>query len=150
MGLPGFPGGTSGKELACHAEDVRDAGSTTGSGRSPGRGHGNPLQYSCLENSTSRGAWQATVHRVAKSRTWLMGLSACTHTHTHTKWGFHLKAPFLGQFPPKTLGLTFIYTLLFFLKEDLSSCKSLRSYIVWLCPWIWAVNYILSFPWSIF
>ena len=55
-GLPGFPGGTSGKEPACHAGDVRDAGSTPGSGRSPGGGHGNPLQYSCLENSMSRGA----------------------------------------------------------------------------------------------
>ena len=45
----GFPGGTSGKEPACHAGDVRDAGSAPGSGRSPGRGHDSPLQYSCLE-----------------------------------------------------------------------------------------------------
>jgi len=49
--------------------DVRDAGLIPRSGRSPGGGHGNPLQYSCLENPMDRGAWRATVHRVAKSRT---------------------------------------------------------------------------------
>ena len=55
------------KNLFANAGDLRDVGSTPGSGRSPGRGHGNPLQYSCLENPTDRGGWQATVHRVAKS-----------------------------------------------------------------------------------
>ena len=44
-----------------------DVGSIPGLGRSPGGGHGNPLQYSCLENPMDRGAWQATVHRVADS-----------------------------------------------------------------------------------
>ena len=57
------------KNLPTNAEDTRDAGSIPGSGRSPGDGHGNPLQYSCLENSIDRGAWQAMVHRVAKSQT---------------------------------------------------------------------------------
>ena len=47
--------------------DNRDKGSIPGSGRSPGGGHGNPLQYSCLENPIDRGAWRATVHRVAES-----------------------------------------------------------------------------------
>ena len=46
-----------------------DAGSILGSGRSPGGGHGNPLQYSCLENPMDRGAWWATVHGVPKSQT---------------------------------------------------------------------------------
>ena len=55
---PGFPGGSDGKESACHAEDP---GATPGSGRSPGEGHGNPLQYPCLENPMGRGAWWATV-----------------------------------------------------------------------------------------
>ena len=50
-------------------EDIRDVGSIPRSGRSPGGGHGNPLQYSCLENPMDRGAWQASVHRVSKSRT---------------------------------------------------------------------------------
>ena len=63
----GFPGGSDGKESACNAGD---SGSSPGLGRSPGEGHGNPLQYSCLENSTDRGAWWATVHGVAKNKTW--------------------------------------------------------------------------------
>ena len=56
----------SGKESACQAGDV---GSIPGSGRFPGVGNGNPLQYSCLEDSIDRGAWQATVHGMAKSWT---------------------------------------------------------------------------------
>ena len=48
---------------------IRDSGSIPGSGRSPGGGHGHPLQHSCLENPMNRGAWGATVHRVAKSQT---------------------------------------------------------------------------------
>ena len=61
-----FPGGSEGQESACSAGDV---GSIPGSGRSPGEGHGNPLQYFSLENPRDRGAWRATVHGVAKSRT---------------------------------------------------------------------------------
>ena len=57
------------KNLPANAGDVRDVGSVPGSGRFPGGGHGNPLQYSCLENPLDRGAWQAMVHRVAKSQT---------------------------------------------------------------------------------
>ena len=61
----GFLDDSDGKQLACNA---RDLGSTPGSGRSPGEGKGYPLQYSCLENPRDRGAWQATVHGVTKSR----------------------------------------------------------------------------------
>ena len=49
-----------------NAGDIRDTGSIPGSGRAPGEGHGNPLQYSCLENPMGRGAWRATVHTVAE------------------------------------------------------------------------------------
>ena len=59
------------KNLPANAGDKRDAGSISGLGRSPGEGHGNPLQYSCLENPMDREAWWATDHRVAKSRTQL-------------------------------------------------------------------------------
>ena len=52
------------KKPPANAEDIRDTGSIPGLGRSPGEGHGNPLQYSCLENPMDRGAWGATVHRV--------------------------------------------------------------------------------------
>ena len=57
------------KELPANAGDVRDSGLIPGLGRSPGEGNGNPLQYSCLENPIDRGAWWATVHRVAESDT---------------------------------------------------------------------------------
>ena len=62
----GFPGGSEVKASACNE---RDLGSIPGPGRSPGEGNGNPLQYSCLENPMDGGAWWATVHGVAKSRT---------------------------------------------------------------------------------
>ena len=54
-----------------NAGDVRDVGLIPGLGRSPGGGHGNPLQYSCLENPMDRGDWRATVHKVSKSQTCL-------------------------------------------------------------------------------
>ena len=63
-----FPGGSDGK---ASAYNVRDPGSIPGSGRSPGEGNGNPLQYSCLENPMDGGAWLAIVHGVAKSWTQL-------------------------------------------------------------------------------
>ena len=62
----GFPGDSEGKETA---RSAGDSGSIPGLGRSPGEGNGNPLQYSCLEDSMDRGVSQATVHGVTKSRT---------------------------------------------------------------------------------
>ena len=59
------------KESTCNVGDAGDMGSIPGSGRSLGGGHGNPLQYSCLENPMDRGAWRATVYGVAKSQTQL-------------------------------------------------------------------------------
>ena len=64
----GFPGGSEVKVSACNSGDL---GSIPGSGRSPGKGNGNPLQYSCLENSMDRGGWWATIYGVAKSWTYL-------------------------------------------------------------------------------
>ena len=78
------------KTLPANAGDERDVGSIPGPGRSPGGGHGDPLQHSCLENPMDRGAWQSTVHRVAKSQTWEKWLS----THARTKW---------TQTPPNTI-----------------------------------------------
>ena len=63
------------KNLPANAGDVRETDSIPGMGRSPGEGNGNPLQYSSLENPMDRGAWQATVHRVEQSQTWLKQLS---------------------------------------------------------------------------
>ena len=68
------------KNPLANAEDERDAGLTPGSRKSPGVGNVNPLQYSCLENSMNKGAWQAIVHGVAKSQLRLR-LNSYTHTH---------------------------------------------------------------------
>ena len=80
----GFPRGSNGKESACSAGDYP---SIPGSGRSPGGGHGNPLQCSCLENPTDRGAWRATVHGVRYDWATNTSLPAI---------------PLLGIFPDKT------------------------------------------------
>ena len=77
-----IPGGSVVNNPPANAGDTRDLGSIPGSGRFPGVGHGNPLQYSCLENSIDRGAWQATVHRAEKSWTQLSGWA---HTHILTQ-----------------------------------------------------------------
>ena len=73
------------KNLPANAGDVRDTDSIPGSGRSPGGGHGNMLQYPCLENPMDRGAWRATVHRVAKSwirLKWLTEKAMAPHPST--------------------------------------------------------------------
>ena len=72
---PGKPGDSDGKDSACN---LGDPGSIPGSGRSLGEGNGNPLQYSCLDNSMGRGAWCATVHGVTESD------MTNTRNHTHT------------------------------------------------------------------
>ena len=80
------------KNLSANAEGLRDVGSISESGRSLGGGHGNSFQYSCLETPMDRGAWWATVHRVAKSQTWLKRLST------------HAQGEFLGlSLPQKEL-----------------------------------------------
>ena len=79
----GFPGGSDGKESACKAGHL---------GSSPGGGNGNPLQYSCLENPTDRGAWWATVHGVAKSQTRLSfkhSILEPSQLHAHPTWSLH-------------------------------------------------------------
>ena len=73
------------KNPPANAGDIRDMGSILGLGRSPGEGHGNPLQYSCLENPMDRGAWLAIVHRVAQSQTQQKRLS--THAQKGGKKG---------------------------------------------------------------
>ena len=75
---------------------MRDVGLIPGSGRSPGGGHGNPLQYSCLEKSMDRGAWQAIVYSIAKSWTWLKRISMhhkrigiADRRNSYCPWGWH-------------------------------------------------------------
>ena len=87
-----FPGGAVVKNLPANTADTKDAGSIPGYWRCPGAGNGNSLQYSCLENSMDRGAWWATVHGVAESRTWL---STLTRKHI---WLLSPKAGTLNSF----------------------------------------------------
>ena len=81
----GFPGGSVGKDSAWNAGDL---GSIPGSGRSPGKGHVNSLQYSCLENSMNRSAWWATVHGVTK--TWTNWVTNTTTTYHINSWSLRL------------------------------------------------------------
>ena len=75
VNFPTFQDSSTGKESACHAGDTKDPSLIPGSGRSFGEGHGNPLQYSYLENPMDRGAWWVTVHRLAKNYTQLKQLN---------------------------------------------------------------------------
>ena len=81
----GFPDAAVVKNPSASSGDAGDLGWIPESGRSPGEGNGNPVQYSCLENSKNRGAWQATVHGVAKSQTWLRD----SPFDFHNFWTFH-------------------------------------------------------------
>ena len=87
------------KNPPANAGGIRDMGSIPGSGRSPGGGHDNPLQYSCLENPMDRGVWSATLHGVAKSWTRLKILNMHTHTHTHTYTHIHTQKVVISAFP---------------------------------------------------
>ena len=75
----GFPGGASGKEPACQRRRCKRFGFDPWVGKMPGGWHGNPLQYSCLENPMDKGAWQATVCWVSKSQTLTHDIIACMH-----------------------------------------------------------------------
>ena len=97
------------KNPAGNAGDIRDEGSTPGLGKCPEGGHGNPLQYSCLENPMDRGAWKATVHSVAKSQTGLkwLGVHSCVCVYMHlcedageekVRGHFTLNSPWRVQF----------------------------------------------------
>ena len=78
-----FPVSSVLKNPPANAGDIRDKGSIPGLGKYPRGGHGNPLQYSCLENPMHREAWRATIHNITKSRTQLRQFSI----HTHAKDG---------------------------------------------------------------
>ena len=82
------------KNPPANAGDIRDTGSIPLSGRSPGGGNGNPLQYSCLKKHMDGGAWRVIVHRAAKSQTQLKLLSMYTRTYTKRVFVAYLKFKF--------------------------------------------------------
>jgi len=126
--------GTSRAELVVEnlpdsAGDAGDVGLIPGSERSPEGGHGNPLQYSCLENPMDRGAWQATVHRVAKSQTWLEWFSTPSSSVFHTKKSSISGLDIPHSKPPSPRS-----------KPTLIHCPPL-SILLWAGKWdIWAVS----------
>ena len=106
------------KNPHANAGDIRDTSLILESGRSPGEGNGNALQYSYLQNPMNRGAWQATVHRVAKSRTQLRQFSISTETslllYLFSKWNIvDLKCCASLWCKAKWLGYTHMYILFY-------------------------------------
>ena len=101
--------GSDSKKSACNAGAAGDVNSIPGLERCPGGGHGNPLQYSCLENPMDRGAWWATVHGVTKSQTRLQRL--CTHTFgLDALWGVPVSlctspSPLHGTLKPRKVSM---------------------------------------------
>ena len=132
------------KNLPANAAHIRDSGLIPGSGRPPGGGHSNPLQYSCLENPMDGGAWWATVQRVTKSQTRLKQLS--THSHIHgdtTLRASHVaqtiknlpamqetQVPTLGQEAPMEKGMVTHSSIL---DGEFHGQRSLACYRPWVC-----------------
>ena len=123
----GFPGGSDGKESAC---DEGDLCLILGLGRSPGGGHGNPFQYSCLENSMDRGTWRATIYGVAKSRTWLCDRAQ----HPPVSWSLAAAPPVLPT----------LHGLLHFTPHSCLLMNRLDLIPDHTCPW--TVSKCLLFP----
>ena len=115
-----FFGGSEVKESACNAGDL---GLIPGSGRSPGEGNGNPLQYSCLENPLDGGVWWATVHRVAKSQTRLSDFA-----HTPLQY-FSSQAP---TFHPDVNVASWALVLSYATNTSFPSCATSLFHVSWL------------------
>ena len=134
-----FLGGSGCKESTCSEGYLS---SIPASGRFLGEGNGYPLQYSCLENSMDRGAWQAIIHGVAKSQTWLSDLQythahththahACTHTHTHTYIYIYIHTHMCTyQKRWKIIDVEYVFTECCWIRE------CLWSVCVYVCVWV--------------
>ena len=125
----GFPDGSVVKNLPASEREVGDTGSIPGSGRFPEGGHGNPLQYSCLENCMDRGAWSAAVCGVTESRTWLSRW-ACMHTKI-----FFLSIFFQPDFFDENFIFVWMYSLTYLMQIIITnfftgSCNSKNTFII--------------------
>ena len=129
----GFPRGSDGKASSCN---VGDPGSIPGSGRSPGEGNGNPLQYSCLENPMDRGAWQATVHGVSKSRTRLSDFSSSLLLPWHADFLplSHLGSPFKGYCTVRLDVFSLFFAFVFYV--CIISMKSIINLLQYSTIWL--------------
>ena len=135
------------KKLPAIAEYVRDAGSIPRSGRTPGRGNCNPLQYSCLENSMDKRAWQATVHRVTQIWTHWSNLS-CTHTwHCYqVVWCFCLNLWKSCQIFQSSWTVLHSYTQFMRLSIELWPCQLLATLNFWCGDFWYLIGFILHCP----
>ena len=119
------------KNLPDNAWDIRDIGSIPGSGRSPGGGHGNPLQYSCLESPMDRGAWRFTIHGTAKSWTRLKWLSMHLPSWTYCLPGVHYFASVWNEcncvIGEHSLALPFLVTI-----KTMAYFLAHMKYLLWL------------------
>ena len=125
----GCPGGSVVKDSG----EAGDMGSIPGWGRSPGEGNGNPLQYSCLENSTDRGALQTIVHGVSKSRT---RLSDFTHSLGQTlSYALHMHSYVTTSYFDKSVSLVFkVFCRSYPLVAAYTSCNTvshIKAYFKW-------------------
>ena len=137
-----FLGGSGCKESTCSAGYL---GLIPASGRSPGEGNGYPLQYSCLENSMDRGAWQAIIHGVAKSQTRLSDFQYThTHTHTHIYIYTHMHT---YQKRWKIIDVEYVFTECFWIRECLWSVCVYVSVCEYTCVCIYIY---IFFPKKIF
>ena len=114
VSVRGLPWWLRDKESACSAGNTGDMGLIPGLGRSSGGGNSNPFQYSCWENSMDREAWWATIHRVAKSQTWLRQLSTHTRMIVLSGWSLGFKCIFKTQhlYSPPIIILVFLMSYL--------------------------------------
>ena len=111
-----IPQWLSSKESAYNAEAAGNSCLIPAWRRPPGGRHGNPLQYSCLENPMDRGGRQATVHRVTKSQTRVKQLNRCTHTHTHIYIHTHTH-------------ILYIYMCIFFIQSSVNGHLIFLKYL---------------------
>ena len=119
--------------------DLRDVDSIPGSGISPGRGHGNPLQYSCQENPMDRGAWWIPDHKVAKSQTWLKWLNTQAH-----KLRRRLQTIFYGQGTKTSVNKmdAHIWTVIKLHIQDLKS-RVLALKLIFFCDRISHIHFLI-------
>ena len=119
------------KNLPANAADMKDVGLISGWGRSPGGSDGNPLQYSCLKNSMDRGAWQATMHRVAKHQTRLEQQS--THTRINNRKSERRSDPGLVQTKYGSVSLQLFKGWLYYQADFLCLFLCPMPYFLCLC-----------------
>ena len=127
------------KSLPANAGDVREEGSISGSGRSPGEGNSNPLQYSCLESPTDRGAWRAMIHRVAQSQTRLKWLSTAQQCPKERTLNEH-------QLDWTEAGLTWSFSEKDFQepRSDLCVCVCVCMLSCFSCVWLFATLWTVA------